>query len=440
MKKKWLILLATCVLALLATWLWVRDNTPVYEGKHAREWFHQYVASGSNGIYDETDHLEAKIALRRLGRDALKVLIDEAAHPRPDTPFAALRHELHRVLFDKHIGPYVKGEQVAVEAEFAIKELQPDADELLPLIQPLLARPAQSQEYAIALWCLGCVGAGSEQGIPHLVAALDSTNKYIPEMAAQSLMFLGAKAKPALPAILKHLNEPDLFNTVHTALANIGPDAKAALPHLEPILISPDPTSKYAGLCSDQIAAALAVFAIDPTRTNALDLIRAGFTEQAGHFEQQALWAAKELGPRAKPLVPQMMAMAADSTNQSRAMFAIDALRVVSPQDLIHVLRDRIKSVPTMNDRIWAAGLILRTDPNDEVALTFLTQQIENASTSPQSLTYALEQLGDASPDNKTIVALLEKQAALPDLSISIKAKQALKKMRLKPLDSGNPK
>ncbi len=69
-------------------------------------------------------------------------------------------------------------------------------------------------------------------GVPKLIAALSSDSLAIQRGAAQALGLLGAKAKPAVPALIKALGQPNLYGNAAWALGSIGPEAKEAVPAL----------------------------------------------------------------------------------------------------------------------------------------------------------------------------------------------------------------
>jgi HEAT repeat protein len=69
-------------------------------------------------------------------------------------------------------------------------------------------------------------------GVPKLIAALSSDSLAIQRGAAQALGLLGAKAKPAVPALIKSLGQPSLYGYAARGLGGIGPEAKEAIPAL----------------------------------------------------------------------------------------------------------------------------------------------------------------------------------------------------------------
>ena len=123
----------------------------------------------------------------------------------------------------------------------ALAELGPRA---APAFESLVESLNRSDAYG-RMECIRAVAAiGDQKAIPVLTAALEDEYKLVQMTAAEGLGRFGAAAAPAVPALVRLLDEGPLLswdlNQVVLTLGNIGPAAKAALPALQRLAASAD--------------------------------------------------------------------------------------------------------------------------------------------------------------------------------------------------------
>lgn len=180
----------------------VPDALPVLESKG--------LAQLTTAIDDE-DQLVCARAVATLGRmkGRAKPSLDEivAALARPDAPFYSIADAVAL------IGPEVKH----LDALF-------DAAARAAGAKDMNNRVRNAGEFGAA------IGAVGEDGVERVISALDDRREAVRETAMMALLHLGPQAAPAVPAVIRKLNEKDRW-AAHV-LGTIGPPAKEAVPHL----------------------------------------------------------------------------------------------------------------------------------------------------------------------------------------------------------------
>ena len=426
--KKIIIGVAVAIVALVA-WALLTSPSPKYQGKSVEEWFYQYYTSGSYGIGAQGDHEEATLALKVLQTNSVPYLMSVARNPPRDTIMSKFAYFMRRLFQHGTMGPYISGKTIGQQAEFAVRRIQPSANIILPAVTNWLSNP-KDKKYRAALFYLGCIGDGAEQGLPFLAEVLtnSSNNALDRGLAAQSLLWLGPKAKGALPAMIASLNTSNVSANVYKAIGSFGPGAREALPLLDKKLTQN--TNVLYRMC---IVAAIC--SIDTNRTDALEEL-AGYirADRLRRDLSPVLYAMRDVGPAARITAP-LVADIARSTNTAVSGTALSTLETISPEHAVTVLREKLTSTEP-SKAIWAAGGLLRINAKDSGALAYLTNFVKTPDQESTWDYYALEQMGNSAPDDR-LIKLLEDYAAKGSPRTRPIAQQSLKRIRLK--QSGSP-
>jgi HEAT repeat protein len=118
-------------------------------------------------------------------------------------------------------------------------DAQPQAPELdVPRCLELL-RDGNTNERSSAATALGKLGAKAKKAVPYLVKALKDKDIVVRDRAAQALEKIGGDA---VPDLIKALKDPDEVTRrrVLNVIGNIGPDARDALQHVHELRSDPD--------------------------------------------------------------------------------------------------------------------------------------------------------------------------------------------------------
>jgi HEAT repeat protein len=395
-----LALLFVCALA-WAGWALLRPDQPRYAGQPVSFWFGQYCQSGHYGNYDSSLREEAAGALQKMGTNALPFLLGQAFSTSEDTP---LRKKLNQVSrgFPRWLPRFQSYEMVRLDAFQAIRDMKPPASLLLPEMEKWLSQtntPARRS----ALYALGLLGEGAEEGVPALLSALGETNRVSRQLAVQSLMFLGPKASAAVPQLTELLgtaenraNHP--YQSVAYALGAIGSNAAPALPALRELFRSE--TNQ-----NGRTALAVALCQIDAQQDEAL-----AFLVERLHDTREARrqWAAAanlgRIGPNAAAAVPALLETL-DSPQIQVAMSAVDALQKIGvPNEILLPRLTEHLCDPSETLQVNFAARILMIEPGHAEAQHALLRLIQNGSI---FTTFALDALGGAGPSASPVVPSL---------------------------------
>jgi HEAT repeat protein len=91
-----------------------------------------------------------------------------------------------------------------------------------------------------AVYSLGEIRADEERCVPFLLDTLQGGDRDLNELAGEALGKFGARAKAAVPALVKMVEgRKGKLEVVVTALGRIGPEAKAAVPALKALRADP---------------------------------------------------------------------------------------------------------------------------------------------------------------------------------------------------------
>src|SRR5262249_2662765 len=108
----------------------------------------------------------------------------------------------------------------------ALKKLGPAAADTLPVLKKAL----QHEDGGVRAAALAAISAIDPKPVALLTRMLaDAKEPAVRRTAADGLVFLGPKAKPAIGALIKALSDRGVTGSADLALKNIGPDAVGPL-------------------------------------------------------------------------------------------------------------------------------------------------------------------------------------------------------------------
>jgi HEAT repeat protein len=428
MKKRLRITVFAAILTIgFIGWLiWNRHaDQPAYQGRPVSAWFQQYYRAGPHGQWNELKRSEASQALHRLGAEAVPYLIDQVLKTRHylflEKPFFDLRRH-----FFPDAPPFVSADDIRTEAAWSLREIKPPAAMVLPLLADAVKSP-EDLKHHWAVFLMGCLGDGADAATSHLIDALKDKDPRLHVLAAQSLWELGPAARTALPAIIQALEKPSCPIRVIDALGNFGPAATAATPSLISRLAATNHIEKT--------HAAIALCQIDPQHASALATVTEALQRHKdARLCNSTLMALQEIKAYGRIFVPALL-QAATNRDDHTATLAIAALESIWPEAAVPALLHQMKERTEENTRIWAAGWILRIEPKNAEALTLLMDFVRSRRNSTWR-GYAVEQLGESSPENREVVSFLDQTSKYDrDGEVSAKARKALERIHRREAD-----
>jgi HEAT repeat protein len=298
-------------------------------------------------------------------------------------------------------------------------ETRPDAsralEELGPAAIPALIDGLRNEDAAVREGATDALRKNGKEAVPALNDALQHPHALVRRQAAYLLSELGPDAGSALVAILEGLKDPNLQVRVCCAravwkvdkqedtavttlteilkdseatpevrrfaldtLAEIGPNAKPALPQITEALTHESPAVR--------LSAARAVWQVDRKAPIATDTVLAIVEDPASPVElrRQAIDTLADIGPAARKASPALTKLLADPTTYVRIK-AARALWQIDHQALpiVDILRTSLAhQEPTDPDsaavRMWAAYLLAEIGPEARTAYPDLVKALQD--------------------------------------------------------------
>lgn len=201
MSKRWRIIASGAALLLLGAWLFFSYKVePRYEAKTLSDWLDQFNSHSDSGDFKEQARIwqEAEHAISRMGSNAVPFLLAKLKY-RESSLHRRLR-ELVRRQSVVSVGWFEDPnyEQMAMAGFHA---LGPQAKSAVPELRLLLAQPDKSDQ---AAQCLLSIGRAT---MPVFMEALSNRNSVVHRFVARSLAEFGTNAAPALPVLLRWLDD-----------------------------------------------------------------------------------------------------------------------------------------------------------------------------------------------------------------------------------------
>jgi hypothetical protein len=253
---------ALIAVAGVIAWQMLREREPVYQGKPLSVWFRQYRFTHVEGDGGELGK-QSETAIRQIGTNAIPTYLGIVS-----TRESALKLKLMALVpkrwlarlpmssvYDfRFLGAYGliglgaeakpavpvltallkdNDPDVRETAVFTLRSLGPVASDALPSVIRCVHDPSYSVQYH-AIFGLGAIHQEAERVIPILVECLDQPptprcSAILRHNALWSLCQFGAQAKPAVPSLLRLLNDSQasVRSDVTNALKAIDPEAAA---------------------------------------------------------------------------------------------------------------------------------------------------------------------------------------------------------------------
>lgn len=376
---------------------------------------------------DSRRHEQTEEALRQLGTNAVPYLVELSFRvSRPPAGQAEFYGVLNAFLRWRNLPEAVSPDVLALHAPFALKDIRPPADQLLPLLESHL-ESTNPIEHLGALIILGTAGEGAERVVPYLEQALRGPDLGPRYGAVQSLMWIGPGGRAAVPTLVDLLQATVDTNYLGTpvaiALGKIGSNAAPSIPLVRALF---DRETNWNYRCSQ----AGALVRMDAGQTNALAFLVDGLTN---HQPAGDRWIAAmqlgEIGPAAKAAVPALIDVV-DGTNVMLASQVPYALRRIGVP--VETCLPKFRQLLLSGDeivRVNAAARILEIDPADPGAHRVLIDLVQKGSIFRGFAIGVLANAGPSAADAIPVLQWVVKNGAQQDRAA---ATQALRRIRKK--------
>lgn len=242
---------------------------------------------------------------------AVRLLGMIAQRRTPPGPWAEIEPILEQALGDPHRAVVLTAVQMLSDRRVRVAR---------PALERLLAQPDSLIRSAAARALVISDPDRSGGAIPVLVGDLQDPNEHTRAAAAQSLGFLGVRARGAVPALAAALQDEDYGVRVSAAdaLTSIDPDVPGIVPTLVVALGGPN--------VGVRAAAGHALERLGPRAAAAVPALIRALGDPEDNVMAVAVFALGSIGPAAQAAVP-ALEQAAKSSDPYLRVFAQDALR-----------------------------------------------------------------------------------------------------------------
>ncbi len=241
------ILAAVLLIAVLVGlgWRVTLLREPAYQGKSLSVWLRQFEEAKFNGLTSRyhLSPMEFKAqfveptqnAVRHIGTNALPTLLNLVQ--AKDTPLSWRAMDLLERL---HLGrwkppPEIVRRSMALDGFiFLGAEGQPAVPALIELLND-----KDGDVRSRAASCLGFIGPAAVEAVPALLQHLNEPDPSVCLNSETSLGLIHGRPELVIPALTERLRRKDKWHTL-SALGWFGPDAKAAVPVILPLLNDQD--------------------------------------------------------------------------------------------------------------------------------------------------------------------------------------------------------
>ena len=413
---------------------------PSHQGRRASQWFHEVVRT-SEGQFDDRvalRHLEAKIAIARLGTNAIPVLVEGALAADKDTTLRRLLRGAARAMEDLLPLPsFPPAGRRASEALSMLGSLHPSADLLRPWVEEALHGSQDSRLRAVHVLATGLEGKTT---LPEALVQPILEGAARSNAVRETIAVISRIAPEQLGSTLVAVSHPTRAYPALGLLSRAGPRGSNAVPALEQLLAGTNETM--------QLRAALVLLEMVSEHTQALNRVRewsgsnpfdpwnqmtqaatATLCREAGRF----LWVTHPVSVDAFVHFARLETEGWEP--KGLAHVASAALERVAPERAVPLFRAPM-SVETNREtvRIVAAGSLLRVQRTNQQAFEVLR---EFANTNGHLARMAARELGEAGSQFPAALEFLTVLAtSSPQPEVRSAAKVSLRQIELRSVSS----
>lgn len=252
--RRWVYIALALMLAAIgiATWDALRTQEPSYQGRRLTSWLMwraQYRFPA--GPMDLEGGTPRENAIRQIGADGLPTLLALAFTPHDSAPkkgvlgLGLLPWQMQR-RFLMHNDEYVRREL----ARYALHVLGPIAKPAVPVLIGRLDEQHPGT-YILAAQALASIGPDARDATPALVKGLSHAHSDVRGYSAMALGSIHAQPETVVPLLIQQLKAlpPEWSFDCYAyllALADYGPQARAAIPVIQGLLTNPSPNLRVA--------------------------------------------------------------------------------------------------------------------------------------------------------------------------------------------------
>lgn len=278
----------------------------------------------------------------------------------------------------------------------------------------------------VALDSLGLMGPKAAAAVPTIAAALKDSSAAVRAHAAQALGAIGAAAKPAVPELAVLIADPDrvVRREAIEAIARIHPGPEVSAPLLAKVLEKADPQVRHAAITAlaERGAAAVPVLIkalghkpatywaclvlaqIGPDAKEAVPALTALIDDPRPEIRREAILALAQIGPAAAPALPQIRKALDDPAAKTAAIFALGQFRQAGKEAEAKIRQDLDTPDEVLDTvSLWA---LARLHPDDQKLIAQTTRRLCEMlkSDNPRARKAAARALASLRPGVKVVL------------------------------------
>jgi HEAT repeat protein len=348
---------------------------------------------------DATNSAWVLRALRGFGAPAVPLLVEALQQPNPAVrvsaaaTLGAMGRDASAAI--RPLFSLVTTDDAATQAAVlrALTALRAEPAQLKPTLQQAMKNPAPSVRKAAAAG-LAALGETTAIGVDGLVEMLGDDDAVSRSAAVQALGQMGAKAAPAVPALIARLGDLSMQMAVMDALGKIGPASTPAVPRLLELSetgandVKATALTAFAGIGHAAAAAlpqiyaglrdpssevrapaVLALAGVESDEGKIIAALTAAVGDESGRIRRPSAQALTKYRERARPAVPGLVAMLERDGDRPVALDALKAIGGGTVPDWLKALAVKDPKV-----RVFACESLAKLGPEAKDATARLRE------------------------------------------------------------------
>jgi hypothetical protein len=230
---RWRVLIGLFLASVLAWVVWRASGPrePVFKGRTLTSWLDHHVpTSSANPPYNSPGWHRADEALRAVGSNAVPTLLEMIRAKDPPPWRLKLLQFAGRYRWTRINYSYAFS--LHEEAEYAFEVLGTNAVSAVPELIKLYEEDVLPSSSAAR--ALGHIGRGAKPALPNLIRRFTHTNSNVRFCAVSAVMYIGGEPSVVVPALTSALQDPsvDVRWNALVGLSGFGTRARPAVPEI----------------------------------------------------------------------------------------------------------------------------------------------------------------------------------------------------------------
>jgi HEAT repeat protein len=367
------------------------SKEPKYRGKSTEGWIKEYCRSANFDPFRNPDlRREAVKALKALGTNSIPMLL-EKYYSTNVTSSSELKiiALLNKLPESWNFEPLTPASLIQERAGYAILEMEPAGELILPLVTNRLRTPDETERLR-TISLLAGLKMGADQAIPVLGEILTGTNRSHRKSAMDCLSRYGDETQPAIPAFTKLLSSGEtdkwLIHEACSMLARFSNNSAIAIPALKLRLATElDPLA--------QLEYAITICQIDAQRPEELQFIVNLAANKTNDFRWSAIGKLWMIGKNASTAAPVLVDAVKDEEVANWQLAANTLLWIGQTNLMESAVMEKLQNT-NLSLRLSAAFFLLKRNPTNSPAISLVMDLLRNES----SCGYVISRLQEIYP------------------------------------------